>query len=491
MLYLIPCVTILLLCYPIYYCLSTRHDIPGPILAKISPLYRIYMFLSGQGPLKYFHLHKKYGPVVRTGPNHISLSDSSLIPIIHDSKQKYLKSASYDVFSPLYRGKPIDTVFSTRDAGRNRRLKATLMENLTGSPVLYKSRIQNSVDVFIEQMRGIQGAPINMFDWSFYWSFDLAFALIFGCQLGYMEKGSDFNKWIGTFKSITNGAAILGHVPSWCPWTVGNDSFMSLMRRILPFPDPTHEFLQEIDTRIRDHDMQRQHRCGDSILCKILEGRSSQENTEEQHTQLISTIFECFFATAADIGVSINAVLYSLLTNQNAYHRLVRELRTPKQPSNPTPTENNPFFTAIIKESLRLHTPLSVPMERVVPEPGLQANGYKISPGMIVSISQYSVHRDREVFGLDAELFRAERWLEADPIALRRLNRNFIAFGHGSRICAGRELGMHGIKMFVASLLERFDVELAVAPAERPPNITMFWLQDHVGFWAKVKECDV
>jgi cytochrome P450 len=72
-------------------------------------------------------------------------------------------------------------------------------------------------------------------------------------------------------------------------------------------------------------------------------------------------------------------------------------------------------------------------MERVVPAPGLQADGYMVPPGTIVSVPQYAAHRDKEVYGSDANVFRAERWLEADAPTLGKMDRNFLAV---SSFCA-------------------------------------------------------
>ena len=62
-----------------------------------------------------------------------------------------------------------------------------------------------------------------------------------------------------------------------------------------------------------------------------------------------------------------------------------------------------------------------------MPPSGLRTNGYSIPAGTIISVPQYTAHRDTEVYGEDAEIFRAERWLEADSAALRRMDQNFLA----------------------------------------------------------------
>lgn len=66
-------------------------------------------------------------------------------------------------------------------------------------------------------------------------------------------------------------------------------------------------------------------------------------------------------------------------------------------------------------------------MERIVPSSGMSANGYYIPEGTIVSVAHYVTHRDTEVFGNDAHSFRPERWLEADPFKLKRMDHNFMA----------------------------------------------------------------
>lgn len=58
-------------------------DVPGPRLAAFSNLWLMYQCRRGRRYLAVDNAHKKYGPVVRIQPNHISIADPEAIPIVY------------------------------------------------------------------------------------------------------------------------------------------------------------------------------------------------------------------------------------------------------------------------------------------------------------------------------------------------------------------------------------------------------------------------
>lgn len=64
---------------------------PGPLLAKFTNLWYL---LDVRTNLHCFHiaeLHKKYGDVVRIGPNTLSIANLDYIPRIYGTKDEFLK----------------------------------------------------------------------------------------------------------------------------------------------------------------------------------------------------------------------------------------------------------------------------------------------------------------------------------------------------------------------------------------------------------------
>ena len=84
------------------------------------------------------------------------------------------------------------------------------------------------------------------------------------------------------------------------------------------------------------------------------------------------------------------------------------------------------YSQAVMKEAMRLHPSVGMPLERFVPDSGLNVAGIQLPAGTIVSMIAPVLHHDEKVFGTDADKFRPERWIDANPEQLRMMNRSFL-----------------------------------------------------------------
>lgn len=68
----------------------------------------------------------------------------------------------------------------------------------------------------------------------------------------------------------------------------------------------------------------------------------------------------------------------------------------------------------------------NLPLERVVAAGTVSINGYEIPRGTIIGSSAYVIHRDQNIYGTDADVYRPERWLGTDS-ATRKMQKHFFA----------------------------------------------------------------
>jgi benzoate 4-monooxygenase len=95
----------LLLLPIIYYLLPyirnwSIRDIPAPFPAAFTNLWLLYQCRRGRRYLAVDNAHKKYGPLVRIQPDHVSVADPEAIPIIYGHGNGFLKALSGPVPRP-------------------------------------------------------------------------------------------------------------------------------------------------------------------------------------------------------------------------------------------------------------------------------------------------------------------------------------------------------------------------------------------------------
>ena len=95
----------LLLLPIIYYLLPyirnwSIRDIPAPFPAAFTNLWLLYQCRRGRRYLAVDNAHKKYGPLVRIQPDHVSVADPEAIPIIYGPGNGFLKALSGPVPRP-------------------------------------------------------------------------------------------------------------------------------------------------------------------------------------------------------------------------------------------------------------------------------------------------------------------------------------------------------------------------------------------------------
>jgi cytochrome P450 len=81
----------------------------------------------------------------------------------------------------------------------------------------------------------------------------------------------------------------------------------------------------------------------------------------------------------------------------------------------------------VIKEALRIHPAVGFQLERIAPVGGITIRQTYLPEGTILGMNAWVLHRDKQVFGVDVEAFRPERWLEAGDEELKMMNRSFFA----------------------------------------------------------------
>ncbi|KAI3802491.1 hypothetical protein L1987_30623 [Smallanthus sonchifolius] len=173
-----------------------------------------------------------------------------------------------------------------------------------------------------------------------------------------------------------------------------------------------------------------------------------------------SVILEAFAAGTETTQTSLVWALSELIKNPRVMNKLRRELTQIAQGKamvSEEDLERLPYLKAVIKESLRLHTPLPLILPRVSTQ-DVKLMGYDIAAGTQVIINAWAIGKDPALWDESNE-FRPERFLN-NSINYQGLQFDWLPFGAGRRSCPGIQFSVHVIELALANIVYKFDMVL-------------------------------
>ncbi|CAN9246732.1 unnamed protein product [Alternaria alternata] len=444
----------------IYGCyLHPLAHVPGPFLAKFSPIWGMRALYRMKFNSDLQALHKKYGPVVRIAPNEVSFATFEAETTIYAKQEdgRFSKAGTFlTLFSDLVLNAP--TLITIPDPALHKRLHKVIQQAFTPQALasqepIQKLHIERAMPDFDEI--AVNGTEIDLADKleTMFWEIigDLAFGepLMAGKRPTYeslkrLGKGS---------MPVVEALSFMLVMPGVAPALETARSLISAM----PIPSQLSKLVPS--KRLRDC-IDRQDGREDFI--------SAIMGSEKQGLTLDA---DAFFSNAMGLtlagyqttATTLASTFYHVLRYTNTYITLCAEIRstfTSEADITGERLARLPFLNACIRETLRLLPPANGKTAQRT-APSCTIAGTYIPAGTIVSADLYTIQRSSQYFN-DPASFRPERWLEgAEENGFDGDNRSASRpFLIGSRACIGRHMAQQSIRLIMARLLWRYDFEL-------------------------------
>ncbi|KAH6795262.1 hypothetical protein C2S52_005739 [Perilla frutescens var. hirtella] len=165
-------------------------------------------------------------------------------------------------------------------------------------------------------------------------------------------------------------------------------------------------------------------------------------------------------AGGADTSATIEWAMAELMNNPEVMATAQKELNDVVGLNKIVEESHTPelkYLEAVVKETLRLHPPVPLLVPRS-PSRSSTIGGYTIPEGSGVFINIWSIQRDPSIWDMPME-FNPQRFLHGH-YDYSGNQFQYLPFGSGRRICAGRALSERMILYLLASLLHSFDWRL-------------------------------
>ncbi len=323
-------------------------------------------------------------------------------------------------------------------------------------------------------------------------AWDLISSVTFSHRFGYMDKGYDFDGTIAIADKALDYFATVGQIPS-LDFLLDKNPIM----RIGPpnLSNATRIALENLIARLQGKDPHFDPKTPD-YLQHFIDSKTENPDLVDDGV-IMGYLLVNILAGADTTAITIRAVFYYVLRDPDVYRKLVAEiLASDLDPERPAPYNTAralPYLEAVCREAMRLHPAVAMLLERYVPETGLTLpDGSFVPGGAAVGINPYVVGRNKGVWGPDADEFRPERWLRAKDegeetyrLRLRQMNGADLTFGGGSRVCTGRNLATLEVYKVVATLVRRYEIQLA--DPTREWHVTCSWFPRQEGIICKIQ----
>jgi len=195
------------------YRLSPWHPLakyPGPFICKLTKFYLAFLSLRGRQHIYYSQLHKKYGDVVRVGPNELSICNvNAVAPLMGPNGLE--KGPFWSGRIPVQPVKPLVTIVDKTEHARRRRswTRAFSTTALKGYEGLVKERSLQLVDSLASKnLKETQ----DLTQWFAYFAHDVIMDLAFGGSSEMMRDG-DLEGFWDALEGGLKEALFMSHVP--------------------------------------------------------------------------------------------------------------------------------------------------------------------------------------------------------------------------------------------------------------------------------------
>lgn len=132
------------------------------------------------------------------------------------------------------------------------------------------------------------------------------------------------------------------------------------------------------------------------------------------------------FAGSDSTASTMQSFSWHVLRDAAIYAKLRRELdeATAAGKLSEMPQWNEvqalPYFQACLKEAMRIRPAVGLNITRLVPPEGAEVEDQFLPSGTRIALNGWVLHRNKEIFGNDPEIFRPERWLEGDAKTMEK-----------------------------------------------------------------------
>ncbi|ORX95259.1 cytochrome P450 [Clohesyomyces aquaticus] len=450
---------------------------PGPPLARITDIHLAWYAYLGSRHLEFQRCHERYGPIVRMGPNLLSINTNTALKSIYGFRANVKKADFYTAFPA---NKKTVNVHSSIDKLQHARKRRVLSHAFSDQAIKSLERyilgnVRTACRVLGESVKGseIQGNGSeksgdegwkdawNVADWCNWLVFDIMGDLVFGKAFGMLE--SPVNRF--AVELVGNAAhrhLICGTHLTIHKWHLDKILFRKIAAQRGQYMQ--YSKAQAMERTKLGVDVDRK-----DFFYYLLNAKDPETGKGFSMDELWGESNLLIIAGSDTTSTAMAGTFFYLAHNRSALEKLSKEIRETftdvEEIVNGPKLSRCAYLRACIDETMRMTPPVAGALPREVLPGGIDIDGHHIPAGIDVGVPHYAIHHNPAYYPKPFD-FIPERWLpdaSANPLHahLADAHSAFCPFSIGPRGCIGKGLAYAELSVTIARVLFLFDMRLA------------------------------
>ncbi|OJJ78810.1 uncharacterized protein ASPGLDRAFT_78014 [Aspergillus glaucus CBS 516.65] len=443
---------------------------PGPFLASLTDLWQSYQFLTLRQPYHLTELHERYGPIVRYGPDKLSITEEAAIQAIYQKGARFMpKTEFYDAYGAVH-----PNVFGMRDESMHSTRRRHMSHSFSISYVKEMEKyLDMNISILKEKIRKHcqHGEVFDLKKALHYYVIDVLGELAFSQSFEVQETGDESRVPPVVEHSLLAAAtgawpAMTKTLKKWLP-LVPHKGLRKLIEGRQTCADLASASVKRRLSGLRGHGGIENGPERKDILTNLIKAKDPETGESLTQADLETEAFGFIIAGTHTTSATTSLLLYHLLHHPEYLAELVNEID-----SNLPPLERDtlaysavnaeallPFLRKCVRENFRITPVFTMPLARRVVSPeGVLIAGHHIPQGTSIAVCNHAFHHNPRVWGEDHDIFNPYRWDQPDTGYKARY---LMHFGLGGRQCIGKTVATANIYKLTSTLLAEFKFELA------------------------------
>lgn len=333
---------------------------PGPKLWAAYYLpFLVESYIHGRGARLVAALHRKYGPIVRIGPNHLAVDGQVGWPQIFGHRKEEFPKKSMP-----FPGREDNLITASKE--QHRRMRRQLSHAFSDSALLEQEEIVSEyTDLLLSRLAAREGKEINIVEWLNFTTFDIIGELAFSSSYGSLANDG-YHPWIlSIFKSVRliSLRRILSNYPALLYLVVGIAELTGTEKG----KQVHDQAAEKAKTRLKLGQDVGNGRL-DFVSYMIRKTRDGDEGMNEK--QILSTSPTVVLAGSETTATALSGLFFYLGQNPQVYRLLCEEIRSNFQSEKEITmqsTQRLEYLLSCINEILRVYPPVAETPARLSP----------------------------------------------------------------------------------------------------------------------------